>query len=622
MIEIGGKRWRNLQEQVAWLTAMIGQATDVVKNVQGTVAAAADLPDASTFSNGTTYAVGSASPYEYYVAINGTWLDIGAFPQAGPAGADGVNGVSIFMTSFPTTSATTAIPVISVYNPDGRPVVHGLILSEQGDVFVVTAVNSIGTYDVTYRCSIKGPQGAQGPAGAAGAPGAQGPAGADGADGAPGADGATWKAGSAVIHVDGSGGAFVIPVSSYTGAKVGDFYLSTSTYTSDGYTINKGDVWIITNMTVDGNYGILSRSANIEGPQGDTGATGADGADGATWYSGTDVIHTGGSGGAYVIPLSSLPDLKVGDLYLVTSTYTSDGETLNNGDVWAVYNIADPYAVMTRRTNIEGPSVDDIIIIPFSGASGSDFSTTGYTKNSLIAAIQSGKTVIVNWHVNSSTDLHFVLSYESSYVFGSIISMYSGGSQTCMNIIINSLNNIVLNIYNLPNVNSVLTTQGDLITKNQYGVLAKIGLGTAGQVLTVNAAGTNPEWQTPSGGGGGGASIGGGFLLDCSCSTGIYTGSWEALILGSYSGTYGWHHVSQNGADMDTLIDGTAIGSLDFSMTNVSLIVFKTAPSGGDFDEITGTMYCDGVALSKANVTQYAHKLAHLESDVYLSWED
>ena len=290
MIEIGNKRWRNLQEQVAWLTAMIGQATDVVKNVQGTVAAVADLPDASTFSNGTTYAVGSASPYEYYVAINGTWLDIGAFPQAGPAGADGVNGVSIFMTSFPTTSATTAIPVISVYNPDGRPVVHGLILSEQGDVFVVTAVNSIGTYDVTYRCSIKGPQGAQGPAGAAGAPGAQGPAGADGADGAPGADGATWKAGSAVIHVDGSGGAFVIPVSSYTGAKVGDFYLSTSTYTSDGFTINKGDVWTITNMTVDGSYGILSRATNIAGPQGVQGDPGSPGSPGTPGQDGAQII--------------------------------------------------------------------------------------------------------------------------------------------------------------------------------------------------------------------------------------------------------------------------------------------------------------------------------------------
>lgn len=339
MIEIAGKRWRNLQEQVAWLTAMIGQATDVVKNVQGTVAAAADLPDASTFSNGTTYAVGSASPYEYYVAINGAWLNIGAFPQAGPAGADGVNGVSIFMTSFPTTSATTAIPVISVYNPDGRPVVHGLILSEQGDVFVVTAVNSIGTYDVTYRCSIKGPQGAQGAPGAAGAPGAQGPAGADGADGAPGADGATWKAGSAVIHVDGSGGAFVIPVSSYPGAKVGDFYLSTTTYTSDGFTINKGDVWTITNMTVDGTYGILSKVTNIEGPQGIQGPAGADGADGAPGAPGAD-----GADGAQII--------------LSSATTTSSTTTID---------------ASTMTAELHPPAIGDVVI----SANGDVFIITG-----------------------------------------------------------------------------------------------------------------------------------------------------------------------------------------------------------------------------------------------------
>lgn len=413
MIEIGNKRWRNLQEQVAWLTAMIGQATDVVKNVQGIVADAASLPDASTFSNGTTYAVGAASPYEYYVAINGSWLDIGTFPLEGPAGTDGTDGKSIFITSQATTSGTTQILIASVYNPASLTIDAGdLILSEQGDIFAVTG-SSVSTLYVVYRCNIKGPQGATGATGPAGADGADGTnvltssatttsgttaiqtstinvptgytakagdmivtstgdvfistgpsslpgytdvtycyniKGAAGSPGTPGADGATWYEGSDMIY-DSVGNTYDLSTTDAPGIAVGDLYLITTNYTSDGHDFTKGDIFTVSSIA--GTTCDCAFVCSILGPQGNTGATGADG---ATWYSGTDVIHTGGSGGAYVIPLSSLPDLKVGDLYLVTSTYTSDGETLNNGDVWAVYSIADPYAVMTFRANIEGPS--------------------------------------------------------------------------------------------------------------------------------------------------------------------------------------------------------------------------------------------------------------------------
>lgn len=415
MIEIGNKRWRNLQEQVAWLTAMIGQATDVVKNIYGTVADAASLPDASTFSNGTTYAVGSAAPFEYYVAINGSWLDIGTFPLEGPAGTDGEDGKSIFITSQATTSGTTQILIASVYNPASLTIDAGdLILSEQGDIFAVTG-SSVSTLYVIYRCNIKGPQGVQGDPGSPGSPGSPGADGTDGINvltssatttssttaiqtstinvptgytakagdmivtstgdvfisrgpaslpgytdvtycynikgdagspGTPGVDGATWYEGSDMIY-DSVGHTYDLSTTDAPGIAVGDLYLISSDYTSDGHDFTRGDIFVVNSIagtTADCGY-----VGSILGPQGGTGATGADG---ATWYSGTDVIHTGGSGGAYVIPLSSLPDLKVGDLYLVTSTYTSDGETLNNGDVWAVYSIADPYAVMTFRTNL------------------------------------------------------------------------------------------------------------------------------------------------------------------------------------------------------------------------------------------------------------------------------
>lgn len=596
MIEIGNKRWRNLQEQVAWLTAMIGQATDVVKNVQGTVAAAADLPDASTFSNGTTYAVGSASPYEYYVAINGAWLNIGAFPQAGPAGADGVNGVSIFMTSFPTTSATTAIPVISVYNPDGRPVVHGLILSEQGDVFVVTAVNSIGTYDVTYRCSIKGPTGATGPTGQPGQPGQPGQ---DGADGAPGADGATWKAGSAVIHVDGSGGAFVIPVSSYPGAKVGDFYLSTTTYTSDGFTINKGDVWTITNMTVDGTYGILSKVTNIEGPQGIQGPAGADGADGAPGADGAD--------GAQII--------------LSSATTTSSTTTID---------------ASTMTAELHPPAIGDVVI----SANGDVFIITGEGAGTLFTVqygLSIGGSGGVAWGqitgaIADQTDLQNALNAKLNLSGGTMTGAIERSSGAVLTqggdafVAMNS-GNTGIGLYRSNTQVSIRSGVRDIVHSMSDGTTVNV-LDGRNSAANVPLAGTEADltslklngttYKVPSGGGGGGASIGGiGYTLTQE-DQGVSAADFDILFLGLYDGVYGWHEAKPgiNG----TTVDGVATGGYGFVATNVSLLVFKVFGSS-DFDYMSGSLYCNGAALSDiSGIQANLHKVCHLESDFEFSY--
>jgi hypothetical protein len=48
---------------------------------------------------------------------------------------------------------------------------------------------------------------------------------------------------------------------------------------------------------------------------------------------------------------------------------------------------------------------------------------------------------------------------------------------------------------------STVTTAGDIIYRNAT-VPTRLGLGTAGQVLTVNTGATAPEWKTPAGGGG------------------------------------------------------------------------------------------------------------------------
>jgi hypothetical protein len=49
---------------------------------------------------------------------------------------------------------------------------------------------------------------------------------------------------------------------------------------------------------------------------------------------------------------------------------------------------------------------------------------------------------------------------------------------------------------------TTVTTAGDIIYRNAT-VPARLGIGTAGQVLQVNSGATAPEWATPAGGGGG-----------------------------------------------------------------------------------------------------------------------
>ena len=79
-IRIDNKVYRNLQQQVKYLTELANQGVDVIKNVKGIVASASQLPDVASVEIGTTYAVGTSKPYEYYVALNGRWVDLGEFP--------------------------------------------------------------------------------------------------------------------------------------------------------------------------------------------------------------------------------------------------------------------------------------------------------------------------------------------------------------------------------------------------------------------------------------------------------------------------------------------------------------------------------------------------------------
>ena len=122
-ITIDNKTYRNLQEQVLYLTKVVSEGTDIVKTIQGQVSGANDLPSPTSLANGTTYAVGTKAPFEYYVTINGKWVDIGQYPYPGPAGEDGENGNSIFISNQKgLTEHSTQIDSTTLYNPLNLPI--------------------------------------------------------------------------------------------------------------------------------------------------------------------------------------------------------------------------------------------------------------------------------------------------------------------------------------------------------------------------------------------------------------------------------------------------------------------------------------------------------------------
>ena len=179
----------NLQEQVYYLTELIGQSTDIVKNISGKVSTESALPDYKSQVLGTTYAVGNNAPYVYYVATTTGWLNLGVFPRKGPSGADGRNGNSIFFTNANGNSQTTSLNINSIYNPNNLPISEGnliLMINNEGTfVFSVTAVaaNSINVSYLTTLSGVQGPIGPQGPTGAVGPTGPKGHTGSVGPTG-------------------------------------------------------------------------------------------------------------------------------------------------------------------------------------------------------------------------------------------------------------------------------------------------------------------------------------------------------------------------------------------------------------------------------------------------------
>ena len=263
-ITIDNKTYRNLQEQVLYLTKVVSEGTDIVKTIQGQVSGANDLPSPTSLANGTTYAVGTKAPFEYYVTINGKWVDIGQYPYPGPAGEDGENGNSIFISNQKgLTEHSTQIDSTTLYNPLNLPITAGtLIIGGDSTPMVFSVTTKVGNIlTVAYRYILGGTPGPIGPQGPTGPKGDTGPKGPKGDQGIPGPAGPQGPKGdTGPIGPTGPQGPKGDPGSSTTDPITNvDFPHGTTTVT---YAANNG-------MSMTGNFQFTRQSGNTETANGD-----------------------------------------------------------------------------------------------------------------------------------------------------------------------------------------------------------------------------------------------------------------------------------------------------------------------------------------------------------------
>ena len=89
MIKIGDKEFRNLEEQVGFLSTR-AQLSTLGLSLVGIVPDQSSLPQEA--EERQVYAVGAEPPYEYFVYLSGVYSSLGVFPLAGPPGVPGDRG--------------------------------------------------------------------------------------------------------------------------------------------------------------------------------------------------------------------------------------------------------------------------------------------------------------------------------------------------------------------------------------------------------------------------------------------------------------------------------------------------------------------------------------------------
>lgn len=170
MLNFGNKEFRNLQEQVLYLSQKLAGVNSGVKGRVDNVPALGDLKGAQI---GDMYLVGTEYPYYFYVKTTDTeWTNLGTMASnvAGPKGDQGIQGIQgvdgsiIYIESQPESA------------PEGS-----ISIKLDGSLY------SYGNGNWTLITSLKGPMGPVGKAGPQGPIGPQGPRGPQGEKGNDGA---------------------------------------------------------------------------------------------------------------------------------------------------------------------------------------------------------------------------------------------------------------------------------------------------------------------------------------------------------------------------------------------------------------------------------------------------
>ena len=168
MLKFDGKEWRNLEDQVEYLTAAFhsGKLIDELGiKVQGvyTTLAAAKVAYPGPYEYGDAFSIGTAAPYNLYIYTRNIedFFDFGPFPAKGPIG------------KTPNISATA-----SVESDTGTPQVFVTKGGSDEEVtFNFDFRNLKGERGLEGRMGQTGPQGPQGIQGLTGPIGPQGPKG-------------------------------------------------------------------------------------------------------------------------------------------------------------------------------------------------------------------------------------------------------------------------------------------------------------------------------------------------------------------------------------------------------------------------------------------------------------
>jgi len=166
---------------------------------------------------------------------------------------------------------------------------------------------------------------------------------------------------------------------------------------------------------------------------------------------------------------------------------------------------------------------------------------------------------------------------------------------------------------------STLTTAGDTVYGTGSGVLSRLGIGTAGQVLTVNSGATAPQWSTSASGGGmtlinsGGTAMSGSSSVSISL-TGTYT-ELKIYAVGFYQSSSSMLLLNFNGETANTNYQSNTVR---YKIGTASGLDYAAAPFIGGYDSDTSS-YNSMLSISVPYYRSSNNKVALFQTSNYAS---